>query len=169
MSKVRSRAQASSFQASYDETLWSRSGFLARRLHQIHVAIFLTAFADEGLTPIQWGVMTVVGGHPGLNFGEIALALGIDRSNAGDVSIRLAEKGMVTLSPSKKDRRMKCVYLTKKSAKLLRENETRVKQTQDQLLRPLTMAERKMFFELLKRIVVFNNEFSRAPIKVAAE
>jgi hypothetical protein len=67
-----------------NETLWGRPGFLARRLHQIHVAIFLETFADLGVTPIQWGVMTVVRSQPGLGYGEIASAVGIDPSNASD-------------------------------------------------------------------------------------
>ncbi len=138
-------------------TLWTRSGFLARRFHQIHVAIFLEALSGEGVTPIQWGLMTVVAGQPGVGYGEIALALGIDRSNAADVSMRLAERG-------DDDKRRKRVFLTRKGQALMKRNETLARQTQEHLLDPLNTAERATFLDLLRRIVDHNNEFSRAPI-----
>jgi DNA-binding MarR family transcriptional regulator len=149
----------------HNETLWSRSGFLARRLHQIHVAIFLDAFADIGLTPIQWGVMTVVSGQAGLNFNEIAMEVGIDRSNAADVCMRLSEKGVLSLSSSKADKRMKCVFMTKKGERLIKQHEHLVSSAQEQLLDPLSKAERKIFLGLLRRIVDHNNDASRAPIR----
>jgi DNA-binding MarR family transcriptional regulator len=151
--------------AYHNEILWSRSGFLARRLHQIHVALFLDAFADIGLTPIQWGLMTVVAGQPGMNFNEIALEVGIDRSNAADVCMRLSEKGILSLSASKADRRMKCVFITKKGARLLKQHEHLVATCQEQLLDPLSKTERKIFLAMLRRIVDHNNDASRAPLR----
>ena len=53
------------------KVVWSRPGFLVRRLHQIHMAIFLEC-ADEQVTPIQWGIMTIVEGRPGVGHVEIA-------------------------------------------------------------------------------------------------
>ena len=46
-------------------TLWERPGYLIRRLHQIHVAIFLEECADHGITPVQYAVMTALLTHPG--------------------------------------------------------------------------------------------------------
>ena len=158
-------AEGFDFSAYQNSTLWSRPGFLARRLHQIHVAIFLDLFAEQNLTPIQWGIMTVVAGQPGLGFGEIAQAMGIDRSNAADVCMRLAEKGIVTLSSSLQDKRKRCAFLTKKGTSAMKRYGDIVNDSQQRLLDPLNTAERKIFLGLLRRIVDHNNEFSRAPIR----
>ena len=40
--------------------LWSRPGYLIRRLHQIHVALFLEELRDSGLTPVQYGLLTAL-------------------------------------------------------------------------------------------------------------
>jgi MarR family transcriptional regulator, lower aerobic nicotinate degradation pathway regulator len=153
----------------HDATLWGRPGFLARRFHQIHVAIFLETFSNLGVTPIQWGIMTVARAQPGLGNGEIALAVGIDRTNAADVCVRLEEKGMLVLSSSKEDKRKKCIFVTRKGTSLLKQNEGLVRESQDRLLEPLNSAERKVFLESLRRIVEHNNENSRAPLRFLDE
>lgn len=136
-------------------------------MHQIHAALFLDAFGAVGVTPIQWGVMTVVAGQAGLNFNEIALEVGIDRSNAADVCTRLAEKGILSLSSSKADRRMKCVFITKKGERLLKQHNHLVVNVNERLLDPLSKAERKIFLTMLRRIVDHNNDASRAPIRIS--
>ena len=165
MNKNGATAEGFDSSAYQNVTLWSRPGFLARRLHQIHVAIFLDLLAEQNLTSIQWGIMTVVAGQPGLGFGEIAQALGIERSNAADVCMRLAEKGIIALSASREDKRKKCAFLTKKGTNVMKRYGDLVNESQQRLLDPLNTAERKIFLGLLRRIVDHNNEFSRAPIR----
>ena len=40
--------------------LWSRPGFLIRRLHQLHIAIFLEECGDYDVTPVQYAVLSVL-------------------------------------------------------------------------------------------------------------
>jgi hypothetical protein len=40
--------------------LYARPGFLLRRAHQISAAVFEDACRDLGLTPAQFGVLTVL-------------------------------------------------------------------------------------------------------------
>jgi len=146
-------------------TLWRRPGFLARRLHQINVALFLEEFQDLRITPVQWGVMTVVAGAPGLGHTEIAAQVGIDRVNAADVLERLEERGLIEQKRNAADRRQKCAYITGAGAQLLKENEHRVRRTHARLLKPLDKDEQKIFLALLLRLVEENNDLSRAPLK----
>ena len=39
------------------QSIWERPGFLVRRLHQIHVALFLANVADGEVTPIQYALL----------------------------------------------------------------------------------------------------------------
>ena len=48
-------------------SLWERPGFLIRRLHQIHVALFLEECREFDVTPVQYALMTALIVTPGLD------------------------------------------------------------------------------------------------------
>lgn len=153
-------------QSKSNATLWNRPSFLARRFHQINVAIFLETCSAANLTPIQWGVMTVVADEPGLGYSDIALLVGIDRHNAADVALRLKEKGVFKIAFSETDKRKACIYITKKGQKIMKQFEARINQSQRMVLEPLNSNERIIFVDLLRRIIEHNNSLSRAPIRL---
>ncbi len=59
--------------------LRDRPGHLIRRLHQIHVGIFLEEFSEFNLTPVQFGVLNILAEGEALEQVAIANRLGIDR------------------------------------------------------------------------------------------
>lgn len=145
--------------------LWQRPGHLVRRLHQIHVAMFIEECAAYNITPVQYAVMTGLLKNPGLGQISIANEAGIDRTNVADVLARLEDRGLVNRSVSGEDRRMKLAYLTAKGERVAREMEASVIRAQDRLVAPLAPAERKQFMDLMTKLANANNEFSRAPAK----
>ena len=145
--------------------IWSRPGFLVRRLHQIHVAIFLKECAAEKVTPIQWGILTLVGSSSGIGHIEIAEELGLDRSNVADVVDRLTRRGLLTQSINEADRRKKSVHIASAGRKLMQAFEAKARRAQRRLLAALSDEERHTFMTLLQRLVEHNNEFSRVPIR----
>lgn len=155
--------------AAKNPILWSRPGFLVRRLHQINVAIFLAQFEEWKITPNQWGVLTVVGTTSGLNHTEIAGMCGIDRVNVRDIAIRLEEKGLITQERSTEDRRQSSAVITEHGRKLLQQLEPNIRRAQEILLDPLNAREKEVFLTLLRRLVEDNNELSRAPLQPPAE
>ena len=42
-----------------EQVLWSRSGYLVRRLNQIHYAMFFEECSHE-ITPVQYGILTAL-------------------------------------------------------------------------------------------------------------
>src|SRR5689334_1762475 len=92
--------------------LWSRPGYLVRRLHQIHSALFADECKDYGITPVQYGVLTALLFFPGSDQVSLGAEVGIDRTNAADVLERLAERGLVRREKSVEDRRMMLAHLT---------------------------------------------------------
>ena len=146
--------------------LWSRPGFLVRRLHQICVGIFLDECGEDGLTPVQWAILNVVERTPGLGYSSIAEKVGLDRSNTANVVRRLAERGWVTQEPSSTDGRMLCVTLTGAGKRLLSRLRPKLRRSQDRVFEPLSEEERKVFVNLLTRLILHNNESSRAPLHV---
>lgn len=146
-------------------SLWQRPGYLIRRLHQIHVAIFLEECAEYGITPVQYAVMTALLNHPGADQVTIARDAAIDRTSVADVLARLAQRGLVRREPGKQDRRMRIAVLTDEGERIAREMEHASLGAQAKLMAPLTAAKHAQLMDLMTELVEANNEFSRAPAR----
>ena len=75
--------------------LYQRPGFLLRRTHQISAAVFENACASVGLTPAQYGVLTVLSSEPGLDQTRLARALAFDKVTVMRVCKGLEERGLI--------------------------------------------------------------------------
>ena len=53
-------------------TIWDRPGYLVRRLHQIHVGLFLRHVAHGQVTPVQYGLLSILVNRPGIDQAWIA-------------------------------------------------------------------------------------------------
>jgi DNA-binding MarR family transcriptional regulator len=142
--------------------LWSRPGYLVRRLHQIHSAIFAEECKDFAITPVQYGVLTALLHNPGIDQASVAAQVGIDRTNAADVIERLAERRLVEREKSASDRRMMLARLTKEGEALTREMHASMQRAQARLLEPLPPAERQVFLRMIERLVEANNHYGRS-------
>jgi DNA-binding MarR family transcriptional regulator len=150
-------------------SVWNRPGFLVRRLHQIHVAIFLDEMAEDNITPIQYGLLSVLADLPGLDQMSLAEEIGIDRANVADVLTRLESRGLIARTVSAQDNRRKFCAPTKQGLAFVRKYHANMQRAQDNLLRPLKPAERAEFMRLLRCIVEAGNEFGRAPLRSSAQ
>jgi DNA-binding MarR family transcriptional regulator len=130
------------------------------------MAIFLKECAAEQVTPIQWGILTIVKSQPGVGQVELAEELGLDRSNVANVVDRLTRRGVLKQTVSKLDRRKRSIAITPKGVTLMARFQPKAKRAQRRLLEVLSKQERQQFMSLLSRLVDQNNEFSRAPIRL---
>src|SRR5258708_12152183 len=80
-----------------DAPLMERFGFLIRRLHQIHIALFMQEAKDLDITTIQFTALSVLHQLGEIDQSELAVHVGMDRANVSDVVRRLSEKGYVTV------------------------------------------------------------------------
>lgn len=145
--------------------LWQRPGYLIRRLHQIHVALFIDECAAFNITPVQYAVMTVLRDRPGLDQISIANEAAIDRTNVADVLARLEDRGLLDRQVSTADRRMKLARLTAEGERVASDMEDQMGHAQDRFVAPLSPAERAQLMRLMSKLVAANNEYSRAPTK----
>ncbi|MCK8784505.1 MarR family winged helix-turn-helix transcriptional regulator [Roseomonas sp. NAR14] len=149
--------------------LWSRPGYLVRRLHQLSVSVFLEEMADLALTPVQFGALSVIANRPGVDQAAIAAELGIDRANAGDVLARLEANGLAERRVSRQDRRYREVFLTEAGQDLARRGAARLARIQDRFLRPLDAAQRATFLHLVQLLIDGNNGIGRTSLRMPAE
>jgi DNA-binding MarR family transcriptional regulator len=146
--------------------LQERPGFLIRRLHQIHVALFMEECATDGITPVQYSILSAL---DQLGAGEqiaLARAVGLDTTNVADVLARLERQRLVKRRISPKDRRMKVVSLTDAGRALLLRVDAGAARAHERTLASLSPLARKRFLDNLKTIVELNNDLSRTPLNL---
>ncbi len=144
--------------------LWKRPGYLVRRLHQIHYALFFEECGAFQVTPVQYGLLTVLSTNPGSDQITLAGALGIDRTNVADVLNRLEQGGLVARSRSADDKRMVLARLTPKGERLVERMHPAMARAQNRLLGALDEKERTEFLATMMRLLEANNEYGRAPL-----
>ncbi len=145
--------------------LSSRPGYLIRRLHQIHVAIFLEECREHNLTPVQFGVLTVLYESEALDQITIAGQLGIDRNNAADVIRRLEKRGLLERPKVVKDRRAKLARITPAGHEVVDRMQPQMIKAQRRLMEPLDDHEYGQLMALMTKVIDGNNEASRAPLR----
>lgn len=149
------------------QVLWSRTGFLVRRLNQIHYALFAEECKAYNMTPVQFGVLTALSLNPWMDQTAVGAEMGLDRTTTADVLRRLEEKNLITRRMSPTDRRSRQSMITEEgygALKLLHEGMTTAQQ---RLLAPLSPRNQEIFQKLLAVLVDGNNEYSRAPTRSA--
>lgn len=143
--------------------LYQRPGFLLRRTHQISAAVFENACASVGLTPAQYGVLTVLANEPGLDQTRLARALAFDKVTVMRVCKGLEERGMIERRMSEHSRRQMAVVLTAAGKKLLLQARGPAEQAYQRLLSPLTPEQRHQLIEILETLTQGLAEDARAP------
>lgn len=146
-------------------TIWDRPGYLIRRLHQIHVAMFIEQVADGQVTPIQFGLLSVLMMRPGIDQATIGEEMGLDPANVAEILKRLEDRGLVSRVVDPLNRRRKLCLTTPAGKKFVQRYQQDMQLSQQQLLEPLAPAERRIFLDLLARLVEANNESGRTALR----
>ena len=130
--------------------LYARPGFLLRRAHQISAAVFENECSDVGLTPAQFGVLTVLGVHPGLGQSSLARALGFDKVTVLRVLRGLEARGLVQRTPAADHKRSLCIALTEAGDRLLTQAQKPAEKAYRRLLAPLDRDQQVQLLRLLQ-------------------
>jgi MarR family transcriptional regulator, lower aerobic nicotinate degradation pathway regulator len=147
------------------DAVYSKPGYLFRRMQQIAVAIFVEECRAYDLTPVQYAALVAIGTHPGIDATRLSAVIAFDRSTLGNVIERLEAKQLIERKPSREDRRVKLLYLTETGVALLRDIMPSVDRAQARMLQPLKPADRRTLMALLTQLVDLNNEASRVPLR----
>lgn len=145
--------------------LWSRPGFLVRRLHQIHYALFFEECKEFDITPVQYGLMTTLKMRPDQDQNSLGQELGLDRTNVADVLVRLTKRGLVERRRSEEDKRMVLARLTEEGERVTETMYASMQRAQERLLEPLLPQERNAFITTLIRLIDGNNQHGRTVFK----
>jgi MarR family transcriptional regulator, lower aerobic nicotinate degradation pathway regulator len=147
------------------DAVYSKPGYLFRRMQQIAVAIFVEECKEFDVTPVQYAALVAIQNHPGIDATRLSAVIAFDRSTLGSVIERLEVKGQIERKAANDDKRVKLLYLTRAGAKLLRDILPAVDRAQARMLEPLKAGDRKLLMTLLAQLVDRNNEASRVPLR----
>ena len=147
------------------DAVYTKPGYLFRRMQQIAVAIFVEECREFDLTPVQYAALVAIRTHPGIDATRLSAVIAFDRSTLGNVIERLEVKGLIERKPAPHDKRVKLLYLTKHGLTLLRDIMPAVDRAQARMLQPLKASDRRALMALLSQLVDLNNEASRVPLR----
>lgn len=147
------------------DDVYTRPGYLFRRMQQIAVAIFLEECGEHDLTPVQYGALVAIRTHPGIDATRLSAVIAYDRSTLGSVVERLEAKDWIRREASPDDKRIKLLFLTTRGSALLRQVMPGVERAQTRMLAPLKPADRDKLMALMSQLVDLNNEASRVPLR----
>ena len=135
------------------KTLMSRPGFLIRRLHQIHVSIFVEECAAETITPVQYSVLKSLDQSGATDQGTLSRAVALDRTSVADIVTRLERRQLLKRHVSPHDRRMVLSELTNQGRALLRRLEAASARAHERTISSLPEKEKAFFLEALNRLI----------------
>ena len=141
-------------------------GHLIRRSQQIAVAIFFEEFEGYDVTPVQYAALIAIRERPGMDQRTLVDQIAIDRSTIGSMLKTLESRGLIRRVTPKTNQRVKQLFITEAGDRLLQSTREHIYRVQERILAPLNGKERRLFTELLSRLVHINNELSRAPLKI---
>jgi DNA-binding MarR family transcriptional regulator len=136
--------------AGYDVS--SAPGHLIRRAQQRHQTLWVRRVGD-GLTSMQFAVLTLLDQRPDVDQRTLGAELSIDSSTLAEVCRRLDERGLLERARSAGDSRRYELRVTGAGRALLADVTPKVQALGDDLLEGLSAREGALLLELLRRVV----------------
>ena len=133
--------------------LEKRPGFLIRRLHQIHVALFQDRCAAFDLTPLQYSLLTALARCGAADQTTLAAEVMLDRTTTTGALKRLQSRKFIERTVHSRDRRAQMCRLTKPGARLLQQIEASARAAHHETLAGLSKAEQKRFIVMMQKVV----------------
>jgi MarR family transcriptional regulator, lower aerobic nicotinate degradation pathway regulator len=130
-----------------------RPGFLIRRLHQIHVALFQKKCAAFEITPLQYSLLSALAVRGTADQTTLAADVALDRTTTTGALKRLQLRNFVERSIHQSDRRAQICRLTKAGANLLRQMERSARAAHRETVADLSKADQKRFIAMMQQIV----------------
>src|ERR1043166_7843197 len=127
-------------------------GYMLRRAQ---IAVFhdvFRAFAEVGIRPAQFSVLTVIAHNPGRTQSHVSAALGIKRTNFVALIDSLERRGLAERRPAPNDRRSHALHLTEAGKATVRRLNRMVDKLEAGMIRRIGRDRRGVLLELLSRL-----------------
>jgi DNA-binding MarR family transcriptional regulator len=151
------------------ERVWpleERPGYLIRRLHQIHVALFQEKCAVFEITPLQYSLLTALAKRGTADQTTLAADIALDRTTTTGALKRLQSRRFVDRATARHDRRSQACRLTRAGEALLRKMERSARLAHLETIADLSKADQKRFIAMMQKIVAARSEAVGTPATI---
>lgn len=124
------------------------TGYLLRRAQQMHAALWQREVGSRA-TSVQFGVLSMLSEHPGIDQVTLCEHLQTDRSTMAELIARLEKRDEVTRAKDDTDRRRNIVTLTPTGERTLRELRPQAERVNEILTAGLGEADQQHLQRLL--------------------
>ncbi len=135
-------------------------GHRIRVAQQVHRGLW-DLHVPGSLTSVQYAMLLVVAGTPGVDQSALGESLSTDSSTTADVASRLVSAQLLRAAPDDRDRRRKSLTLTPEGRDLLLEVTAPVLRVQEQLLAVLSAQQRPRLVSLLQAVAYASHSVPR--------
>ena len=135
-------------------------GYMLRRAQ---IAVFqdvFRAFAEVGIRPAQFSVLTVLAHNPGRTQSQVSAALGIKRTNFVALIDSLERRGLAERRPAPSDRRSHALHLTNAGKATVRRLNRMVDKLEAGMISRVGRGRRALLLELLTRLAETTSQTS---------
>lgn len=140
-------------------SLVRHTGYLVSRVGMLAQKRFAERMATLGLTTRMWGVLNVLEAEEPITQHALGKSIGTDPSSMVATIDELERQGLVQRRPHPSDRRAHALHMTAKGRRTLRTGRELAKEAQNELLAPLSAADRAQLHELLLALVTSAERF----------
>lgn len=130
-----------------------RPGFLIRRLHQIHTALFNEECGKGSVTPIMYSILSALAQTGPIDQTTLARQIAVDKTNMVDVLERMRKRGLIRRRTSSKDRRVRLTALTDEGRQVLDGIDERAERAHRRTIEDLTADEQRTLMALMTKII----------------
>lgn len=145
-----------------------RLSFVLNDVSRRYIRRFEKRAGEISLTLPQCRTLVRLEGHEGASQARLAELAGVEPMMMVRIVDRMQSQGLLDRRPDPADRRARCVYLTAKARRLLREIWRCVDATRAEMFAGIGRREREAFFRVLERIHANVSALEEAPIDGAA-
>ncbi|MGB9186238.1 MAG: MarR family winged helix-turn-helix transcriptional regulator [Solirubrobacteraceae bacterium] len=128
------------------------TGYLVSRCGVYAARQFAERLESIGLTPRMWGALNVIDAEGPVTQHQLGKAIGMDPSSMVGTIDELESRGLVERQPHPRDRRAHALHITAAGRRTLTRGGKLAAEAQDDLLAPLSPADRSQLHDLLLRI-----------------
>lgn len=150
MSSEATREPAADAAESYE--LDAQIGFILRRAHQRHVAIFADCLSDFALTPQQFSALAKIRETGGVTQNRLGRLTAMDPATILGVVQRLNQRGLIERAPDPTDPRSTRLTLTDAGQDLINDAIPQAMEATERTLSSLSAGERRELLALLSKL-----------------
>ena len=134
---------------------------LSRHLDQILNSVVTDVLEEDGLTPLEFGLLMQSRNWPGIDQNTVAAKMAIDRTSVSAMVYRLEKRKLLKRAVHSEDRRARSLRLTDAGEALCARLRPQSRAAQRGVLSTLSVSERELFVDLLARVVEANEIHAR--------